>query len=53
MALPHCLASGYPRVFGPVAFTANFLAGFIVFSGPQFVNTFCHLKEHGYHLRFS
>ena len=34
--------------FGPVAFTANFLAGFIVFWSPQFVNTFCHLKEHGY-----
>lgn len=36
--------------FGPVAFAANFLAGFIVFWSPQFVNTFCHLKEHGYRL---
>lgn len=34
--------------FGPVAFLANLIAGFIVFWSPQFVNTFCHLKEHGY-----
>lgn len=39
---------GILLLFGQVAFVANLLAGFIVFWSPQFVNTFCHLKEHGY-----
>ncbi|MBU6450177.1 MAG: acyl-CoA desaturase [Cyanobacteria bacterium REEB67] len=34
--------------FGPVAFIANLLASITVFWSPQFVNTFCHLEDHGY-----
>lgn len=35
-------------LFGWPAALANVLATTIVFWSPQFVNTFCHLKEHGY-----
>lgn len=34
--------------FGPVAFVANLLASITVFWSPQFVNTVCHLQNHGY-----
>ncbi|MDR3615888.1 MAG: fatty acid desaturase [Candidatus Obscuribacterales bacterium] len=35
-------------LFGWPAVIANILATTIVFWSPQFVNTFCHLKDHGY-----
>jgi fatty-acid desaturase len=39
---------GILLVFGPVAFVANLLASIAVFWSPQFVNTVCHLQNHGY-----
>ncbi|MBS1990211.1 MAG: acyl-CoA desaturase [Cyanobacteria bacterium SZAS LIN-3] len=39
---------GILLLFGPVAFVANLLASITVFWSPQFVNTFCHLQNHGY-----
>lgn len=35
-------------VAGPVVVVANLLATTMVFWSTQFVNTFCHMKEHGY-----
>jgi fatty-acid desaturase len=39
---------GILLIFGPVAFIANLLASIAVFWSPQFVNTVCHLQDHGY-----
>jgi fatty-acid desaturase len=36
--------------FGWPALLGNVLAGFIVFWATQFVNTFCHMRNHGYRL---
>ena len=35
-------------IFGWVPFVANLIASVMVFWSPQFVNTFCHLTDHGY-----
>ena len=35
-------------IFGPVVLCANLLATLLAFSGPLFVNTFCHMKKFGY-----
>ena len=39
---------GILLIFGPVAFVSNLLASIAVFWSPQFVNTVCHLQNHGY-----
>lgn len=50
LCLAACIIFRIPilLLFGPVALAANVLATVIVFWSTQFVNTFCHMENHGY-----